>query len=626
MSLNASIIEQRVGKLVEDYREQLRPGDEDMLRSKAFVLLTTSVVLDLPLHDALRLVTDGGHDLAIDALHVGDIIEGEFVVTIVQGKYRRKVGGAFPANDIQKVIHTVGILFDPDLQLPHARAEVLARVEEIRSLVRDGNLPSVRVVLCNNGERWNADGDALIRDARLPEEQVTWEHVSHDELVQMIQRPKSVDDELQMVGAAVVEEFDFCRVLLGKVSVRELARLVGAHGDRLLERNIRRYLGLRSNRVNQGISRTLRSRDKRRNFYFFNNGITVTCSKFRHNALQGGSYRVKLEHLQVINGGQTCHTVWRTLEQLPDEDFSQTYVLVRVYELDDAQRDLVHEITYATNSQNPVDLRDLRANDEIQARLELGLRDLGYTYLRKREQAGSNGRTITPTEAAEAVLAVLRRKPHLARFNRSQFFGRLYSEIFADDLTPAQVVRAVELLRIAREQTAALDDPPRYGPYAEHLVAMLMDDELAGMPKVAASTAGRELREVVSSYSLHERALLRVRLLLALDGIDDEVVSLQRLSSAFRRGELANRARTADEEGAKIKERVVAGLARAEQLSRTLLEKLDGLEQLPAEIKADIEEVSRSTQLTNAGIESLQARIADTVRSLAQLPGPSEPD
>ncbi|MCA9648912.1 MAG: AIPR family protein [Myxococcales bacterium] len=273
------------------------------------MLLATSVVLDIPVVEALRSFTDGGHDLSIDALHVGDIIEGEFVVTIVQAKLRRKPGGAFPANDIQKVIHTVGVLFDPDPELPHARLQLLARVEEIRSLVRDGNLPVVRVVLCNNGERWTPDGDALIRDARLPDEQVTWEHVNHDVLVSMMQRPKSVDDELQMVGAAVVEEFDFCRVLLGKVRVDELARLVGTHGDRLLERNIRRYLGLRNNRVNQGIARTLRSKSKRRNFYFFNNGITVTCSKFRHNALQGGNYRVKLEHLQVINGGQTCRAL-----------------------------------------------------------------------------------------------------------------------------------------------------------------------------------------------------------------------------------------------------------------------------------------------------------------------------
>ena len=40
------------------------------------MLLATSVVLDIPVVEALRSFTDGGHDLSIDALHVGDIIEG----------------------------------------------------------------------------------------------------------------------------------------------------------------------------------------------------------------------------------------------------------------------------------------------------------------------------------------------------------------------------------------------------------------------------------------------------------------------------------------------------------------------------------------------------------------------
>lgn len=39
MSLNASIIEQRVAKLVEEHRGALGPGDDDELRSKAFVWL-----------------------------------------------------------------------------------------------------------------------------------------------------------------------------------------------------------------------------------------------------------------------------------------------------------------------------------------------------------------------------------------------------------------------------------------------------------------------------------------------------------------------------------------------------------------------------------------------------------
>lgn len=669
MSLNASIIEQRIAKLVEDHRDILGPGDDDRLRSKAFVWLATSIVLDVPLAEAWALVTDGGGDLGIDAMHVGDVIDGEFVVTVLQGKHRRRPVGKFPANDVGKVAQIVGVLFDPDLPLPHARLEVEARVEEIRSLVREGNVPTVRVVLCNNGERWGADADAIIAAARLPRDQVVWEHFGPDALVGAMQRPRDVNDDLQLVGEAIIEEFDFCRVLVGKVRVSELARLVATHGDRLLERNIRRYLGLQNNRVNQAIASTLRSPEKRSNFYFFNNGVTLTCSKFRHNALQGGNYRAKLERLQVVNGGQTCHTLWRTLEQLPDEDFSSAYALVRIYELDDDRRELVHEITYATNSQNPVDLRDLRANDEIQKRLELGLRDLGHTYLRKRGGTPVEGSVITPAQAAEAVLAIWRRQPHLARSNPAQFFGRLYRQAFTETLSPVEVIVAVEVMRVVQgaeyavlasaEPGGPLDQACReraggfrFMPYATHTIAMFVAEELLhGVPR---ERLQREHRALVaelraSAAARYWRGVLKVRLLLALAGLDEERASLQRLAGAFRRGDLlehadgllqrCERVRASIDamagEAVASHERMQAGLEELRRLDAELgnklappmptpqaawLDEVVGLVSRAEQLRDSVQRELMSAEQALATMGTLDRRVVETLEQLHAVP------
>jgi len=69
--------------------------------------------------------------------------------------------------------------------------------------------------------------------------------------------------------------------------------------------------------------------------------------------------------------------------------YENVHVLVRIYELAEEDLDFVRDITYATNSQNPVDLRDLHSNDEIQRQLEIGMQDLGYTYKRQREEGVS---------------------------------------------------------------------------------------------------------------------------------------------------------------------------------------------------------------------------------------------
>ena len=117
--------------------------------------------------------------------------------------------------------------------------------------------------------------------------------------------------------------------------------------------------------MNEAIRDTLLS-EERGNFYFYNNGITLTCDKFLYNAFQSGDFPVKVENLQIINGGQTCMTIYKTLMQTSPEAIPQdAYVLVRLYQLPSENEDLVRQITYATNSQNPVDLRDLKANDTI---------------------------------------------------------------------------------------------------------------------------------------------------------------------------------------------------------------------------------------------------------------------
>ena len=117
-------------------------------------------------------------------------------------------------------------------------------------------------------------------------------------------------------------------------------------------------------------------------FYFYNNGITVVCDRFDYNAFQSSDYQVQIKNMQVINGGQTCKTIQRTLRENGHQVGESAYVMVRIYQLPDDSDDVVQEITKATNSQNPVDLRDLRSNDEVQKTLELGMEDLGFSYKR----------------------------------------------------------------------------------------------------------------------------------------------------------------------------------------------------------------------------------------------------
>lgn len=297
MNIDASLVDQQLTGILEKHPKWFsRFGkDENKKRSAAFVLHSMANCLDIPLEESIELLTEEGNDAGVDGLHIGEMKDGEFLVTIFQGKYKIKdlSGEAnFPENGVQKTVNTVQVLFDPGKEIelnPHIKP----KVEEIRSLVRDGYIPNVRIILCNNGKKWNAQAQRWIDQSGLPDKQTQWFHFNHEALINILRRTKTVDDTLQLVGEAVIENFNFRRVVMGKVHVSEIAELFNKHQDMLLQRNIRRYLGLHENRVNMAIQATLADPDNRENFYFFNNGITIVCKRFRHNALQGGQLPVE---------------------------------------------------------------------------------------------------------------------------------------------------------------------------------------------------------------------------------------------------------------------------------------------------------------------------------------------
>jgi hypothetical protein len=552
MSINIGIIDQRVRKLADDLASEFDSrlnirNDEDKQRSTAFVFFVVKTVLDLPDEEALDCLTEGGNDFGVDAIHIGDVEDGEFVVTLFQGKYKRDLAGSsnFPQTGIEKVIQAIRYLFDPDATIT-ANKNLKERLEEIRSLVRDGHIPLVSIVLCNNGLRWTDISEQLIGGTGYPAAQVSWQHINHDDIVRLMQSAKPVKDILRLAGMAIVEDFDYIRVLVGKIPVQEIASLFNRHGDLLLERNVRRFLGTQGNRVNQGIAHTLTTEAERENFYFYNNGVTLVCQKFTYNALQKDNFQVQVEGLQVINGGQTCKTVQSTLAALAGTEagLEKAFVLVRLYQLPSDSVDLVRSITYATNSQNPVDLRDLRSNDARQKSLETAIRDLGYTYHRYRSEASLKITDISSATAAEAVLSVWRNRPHQGKYQGREHFGKLYDIIFSDDLNATQVVIATLLYRCAEnKRRRPPEGSPDFVAYASCFLAMLMGRYL--LADIGITRTELDHRKFADAKMNLERNedVYYTRAVTAVDAAlkqlyGEQVISYQRLAATFRRGDL----------------------------------------------------------------------------------------
>lgn len=201
---------------------------------------------------------------------------------------------------------------------------------------------------------------------------------------------------------------------------RDLARMYDEHGERIFQRNVRYSLGMRSRSINGQILETATNGTQNKDFWYFNNGITIVCKKIE--PVPSGKM-IRLHQPQIINGAQTTYALHEALNagKLTDE----VEVLIKaIATSDDA---FIDSVTLYTNSQNSIRLRDLCSNDEIQRKLQKIMLAYGYFYQRKRgETCGPDyaGRVISNETAAQAYMALYLDKPSQAKAQKGAIFSK----------------------------------------------------------------------------------------------------------------------------------------------------------------------------------------------------------
>jgi hypothetical protein len=147
-----------------------------------------------------------------------------------------------------------------------------------------------------------------------------------------------------------------------------LADLYIRHGSRLLEGNVRTFLGRRGN-INKGIANTLAKEPGR--FFAYNNGIAATASAV--STVDGPGRTVVLTgitDLQIVNGAQTTASL-AALKREGKLPPSSVFVPMKLSVVrPEIAADLIPRISRFANSQNSVRASDFFANHEFHRRIE----------------------------------------------------------------------------------------------------------------------------------------------------------------------------------------------------------------------------------------------------------------
>ncbi len=232
-----------------------------------------------------------------------------------------------------------------------------------------------------------------------------------------VHQSKSGRDELEVdftslvagglpILPASVESEDY-RAYLCVIPGKVLAGMYDRFGSRLLEGNVRSYLGTRG-RINKSIRKTVTQEPKM--FFAYNNGIACTASAAEVTNTPGGLRLTRVTDLQIVNGGQTTATLANALTgDSPNLDHTFVQMKLSVVSAENSGKFIPLIARYA-NSQNRVSDADFFSNHEFHRRVDQLSRSLRapavggaqygthWIYERARGQYLNESARLTPAQ------------------------------------------------------------------------------------------------------------------------------------------------------------------------------------------------------------------------------------
>lgn len=423
-----------------------KPTESEGLKKERSILLLWYVRNALGIDDleAYEYICDGDHDKGVDGMVLNEAREGEALdtLTILQSKYplsaknagesdvRDLIGMLAPFESVEGLETLLKGKVEPELRELIERFDVLERLrsKSVRieaTLIVAGKLtPEARELIKAENLK---QGREVIRGVDL---------FDLAPLVVAFTSPVTVTATVRVAAAAgerFVSAIANGRVVVCSVPVSDVVAWPGIADRRLFDLNVRRELST-GGRVRAALDNAIAKSADHKNFLAFHNGLTVVCEKMDDS----NAAFLEVTNLSVVNGAQSTIAFFDNKESVTKD----LRIVVKFVEVPAASQ-LAREVAIRSNTQNPVNARNLRARDGIQLRLrsEISSGFPGVTYeLMPDASNPPKGHVIQNDEAAQLLCAVVEQRPWLAVKKLLLFEADVYPTIFRRDTTGSQVV------------------------------------------------------------------------------------------------------------------------------------------------------------------------------------------
>lgn len=421
-------------------------NEENITSGIAFMKLALKIILKLNEEEIEEAITDGPDDGELDAIHIE-----ENTVHILTFKYTDQfelTKKNYPGKDIEQFCLSIELFISGRLSKRLINSAVYEKYLQTKNLSSKDIIDFKIYVVSNKFEPIKGSRDKLesiIDNFRITNKPL---YIGQDILVTMLLNNRSlkIDGNIKFIDKQYFEKADSnIRSVIGVITAEDLINLIKSPNgkdvinENIFNENVRVYKPKHT--INKEIIETAKSPSNYQ-FFYLNNGITMLCEEIDYIP-NTRSPIVKMTNLQIINGGQTSHSLFEVYKSDP-EKLNSIELLVRICI---AKRDNIisSKISETTNSQIPVANRDLRSNDYIQRKLKLDFDTLGFFYETKANEYIDKPKehVLNNELLGQLYLSYELGKPSEAKNKKTIVFGEVYQEIFNEDK-----ISANELLRL----------------------------------------------------------------------------------------------------------------------------------------------------------------------------------
>jgi hypothetical protein len=448
MSKNQQIILKTI--LDQNRRENYPELSEDQY----FHLFVSEQILkdlDLSYDEIEEGIVDNGGDGGIDAIYTfinqelvqrdSDLINPKKNSSIEVFMIQSKNTTGFSESAIEKCDFSAKDLFDLEKPIDELRSvynnDLLRNIEVFRNqyLNLASKFPSLRfkyyyatkgIEVHQNVERKVNILQKTIKDY-FDNAEVDFEFLTAQRLIELSRKERLTSKEIRLQDNPISTKDGGYIAIAPIKSYYEF--IVDEQNDLIkyfFDANIRDYQV--NVEVNKEIRKTLNSNNPIEDFWWLNNGITITASYATF-----ASKKLYVEDPQIVNGLQTSFEIYKYFSE-NRIDTDERNVLLRIIKAPNEVSRL--KVIKATNSQTNIPPASLRATDPIHRDIEDYLIPKGYYYDRRKNYYKNQGRPtnkiISIPLLAQIVMSVLKHKPNYARARPSTLIKNQsdYIEIF----------------------------------------------------------------------------------------------------------------------------------------------------------------------------------------------------